>query len=59
VVINQGIAEAETPRAASIREAAERHAAAVETLNNDPEVIKLKAIFDANLDENSVQPIVS
>ena len=56
VVIDQGVADTETPRAARIREKAECHAAAVESLNNDPEVIRLKAIFDAKLDENSVTP---
>ncbi len=59
VVINQGVAESETPRAAANREAAELHAAAVDALNSDPEVIRFKAIFDANLDESSVQPIGS
>ena len=56
VVIDQGFADTETPRAARIREKAECHAAAIESLNNDPQVIRLKAIFDAKLDENSVKP---
>ena len=56
VVIHQGVPETETPRAARVRERAECHAAAIESLNNDPEVIRLKAIFDAKLDENSVKP---
>jgi DNA polymerase-3 subunit gamma/tau len=57
VDINFGVAEQETPRAADIREKAERMAEAVATLNSDPAVIKFKQIFDGSLDEQSVRPI--
>ena len=57
VDINFGVAEQETPRAADIREKAERMAEAVETLNSDPAVIKFKQLFDGSLDEQSVRPI--
>jgi DNA polymerase-3 subunit gamma/tau len=57
VDINFGVAEQETPRAADIREKAERIAEAVATLNSDPAVIKFKQIFDGSLDEQSVRPI--
>ena len=57
VDISFGVAEQETPRAADIREKAERMAEAVETLNSDPAVIKFKQLFDGSLDEQSVRPI--
>ncbi|MDG2502017.1 MAG: DNA polymerase III subunit gamma/tau [Porticoccaceae bacterium] len=52
-----GVAEQETPRAANIREKSERLAEALETLNNDADVIKFKTVFDGTLDEQSVRPI--
>ena len=57
VEISFGVAEQETPRAADIRQKAERLAEAVETLNSDPAVIKFKQIFEGSLDEKSVRPI--
>jgi DNA polymerase-3 subunit gamma/tau len=57
VEIKFGVADQETPRAVDIREKAERLAAAVDTLNNDPQVMELKQLFDAVLDESSVRPI--
>ena len=47
----------ETPRAASTREKAERLAEAVESLNNDPAVIRFKELFDGAVDERSVRPV--
>jgi len=46
VEISLGVAEQETPRAANLREKSERLAEAVETLNNDPAVVKFKQLFD-------------
>jgi DNA polymerase-3 subunit gamma/tau len=57
VVINSGVTQQETPRAASVRHTAERHAAAVDRLNTDAAVVRFKALFDGNLDESSVKPI--
>jgi len=57
VAITLGVAEQETPRAASTREKAERLAEAVDSLNSDPAVVKFKHLFDGTLDENSVLPI--
>jgi DNA polymerase-3 subunit gamma/tau len=57
VEITFGVPEQETPRAADSREKAERLAAAVETLNSDPSVIKFKQLFDGHLNEQSVRPI--
>jgi DNA polymerase-3 subunit gamma/tau len=51
------MADRETPRAQDNREKAERLAEAVETLNQDPDIIKFKQLFDASLDEKSVRPI--
>ena len=48
--------EAETPRAVDRRETAERHAEAVDMLNQDPSVQRFKQLFDGVLDERSVQP---
>jgi len=56
VEIKFGIADQETPRAVDIREKAERLAAAIDSLNNDPQAIQLKQRFDAVLDESSVRP---
>jgi len=57
VFINSGLTEAETPRAVDRRETAERHAEAVDMLNQDPSVQRFKQLFDGVLDERSVQPI--
>ena len=57
VEISLGVAEQETPRAANLREKSERLAEAVETLNNDPAVLKFKQLFDGTVDERSVRPI--
>jgi len=57
VEISLGVAEQETPRAANLREKSERLAEAVETLNNDPAVVKFKQLFDGAVDERSVRPI--
>ena len=57
VQISLGVAEQETPRAANLREKSERLAEAVETLNNDPAVVKFKQLFDGAVDERSVRPI--
>ena len=53
--ISLGVAEQETPRAANLREKSERLAEAVETLNNDPAVVKFKQLFDGGVDERSVR----
>ena len=57
VVINSGVTQQETPRAASVRDTAERHAAAVDRLNADAAVVQFKTLFDGSLDESSVKPI--
>ncbi|MFM1570551.1 MAG: DNA polymerase III subunit gamma/tau [Porticoccaceae bacterium] len=57
VSISSGLAETETPRAVDRRETAERHAEAVDILNEDPDVKRFKQLFDGVLDERSVQPI--
>ena len=57
VDITLGVAEKETPRAATTREKAERLVEAVESLNRDPAVEKFKQLFDGVLDERSVRPI--
>ena len=57
VVISSGMAEQETPRAASMRNTAERHSAAVDRLNSDTAVVQFKQLFDGSLDESSVKPI--
>ena len=57
VEITLGVAEKETPRAATTREKAERLVEAVESLNQDPAVVKFKQLFDGVLDERSVRPI--
>jgi len=57
VEITLGVAEKETPRAATTREKAERLVEAVESLNQDPAVVKFKQLFDGALDEGSVRPI--
>ena len=57
VEITLGVAEKETPRAATTREKAERLVEAVNSLNQDPAVVKFKQFFDGALDERSVRPI--
>jgi DNA polymerase-3 subunit gamma/tau len=57
VDITLGVAEKETPRAATTREKAERLVEAVDSLNQDPAVVKFKQLFDGELDERSVRPI--
>ena len=57
VAITLGVAKKETPRAATTREKAERLVEAVESLNQDPAVVKFKQLFDGVLDESSVRPI--
>jgi DNA polymerase-3 subunit gamma/tau len=57
VEITLGVAEKETPRAATTREKAERLVEAVDSLNQDPAVVKFKQLFDGVLDERSVRPI--
>ncbi|MBT7752087.1 MAG: DNA polymerase III subunit gamma/tau, partial [Porticoccaceae bacterium] len=57
VSIDSGLTEPETPRAVDRRETAERHAEAVDMLNEDPSVQRFKQLFDGVLDERSVQPI--
>jgi len=57
VEISFGIAEKETPRAANIRAKEERLAAAIEALNQDPDLEELKHTFGANLDTKTVRPI--
>ena len=46
----------ETPRLQAERLAAERHAEAVEALNNDPHVRQLQQVFGARLIESTVKP---
>ncbi|SHF05738.1 DNA polymerase-3 subunit gamma/tau [Modicisalibacter ilicicola DSM 19980] len=46
----------ETPKACSDREAAERHAEAVEALRGDPHIQQLEQAFDARLLEQTVSP---
>ena len=57
VDISFGVAEQETPRAANIRAKEERLAAAIEALNQDPDLQEFKQKFDANLDTKTVRPI--
>ena len=57
VEIKFGATHRETPRAADKREKAERLAEAVDTLNQDPDIIKIKKLFNARLDEKTVRPI--
>jgi DNA polymerase-3 subunit gamma/tau len=57
VEITFGTADKETPRAANIRAKEERLAAAIEVLNQDPDLQEFKQRFDARLDEKSVRPI--
>jgi DNA polymerase-3 subunit gamma/tau len=57
VEITLGVAEKETPRAATTREKAERLVEAVESLHQDPAVVQFKQRFDGLLDERTVTPI--
>ncbi|MDG2019258.1 MAG: DNA polymerase III subunit gamma/tau [Porticoccaceae bacterium] len=57
VDISFGVAQKETPRVANIRAKEERLAAAIEVLNQDPDLQEFKKKFDANLDTNTVRPI--
>ena len=57
VEITFGEADKETPRAANIRAKEERLAAAIEALNQDPDLQEFKQRFDARLDEKTVRPI--
>ena len=57
VEISFGKTEKETPRAVSIRAKEERLAAAIEVLNQDPDLQEFKQKFDANLDTKTVRPI--
>lgn len=57
VEISFGKTQKETPRAANIRAKEERLAAAIEVLNQDPDLQEFKQKFDANLDAKTVRPI--
>jgi DNA polymerase-3 subunit gamma/tau len=57
VEISFGVAQQETPRAANIRAKEERLAAAIDVLNQDPDLQEFKQKFDANLDTKTVRPI--
>ena len=57
VEISFGKTQKETPRAANIRAKEERLAAAIEVLNQDPDLQEFKQKFDANLDTKTVRPI--
>lgn len=57
VEISFGKTQKETPRAANIRSKEERLAAAIEVLNQEPELQEFKSRFDANLDIKTVRPI--
>ena len=57
VEISFGKTQKETPRAANIRAKEERLAAAIEVLNQDPDLQEFKQTFDANLDAKTVRPI--
>ena len=55
-VVTFGETSTETPRDAALRETAERHRDALESLNADPEVVKFKRVFNGTLDSKSVVP---
>jgi DNA polymerase-3 subunit gamma/tau len=57
VEISLGVAQQETPRAVDIRTKEERLAAAIDALNQDPDLQEFKQKFDANLDTKTVRPI--
>ncbi|GGX82836.1 DNA polymerase III subunit gamma/tau [Litchfieldella qijiaojingensis] len=56
IVAGELPAEYETPRTRAERRAAERHAQAVEALQDDPHIQKLQEAFGARLLENTVTP---
>lgn len=56
VLVNFGETLSETPRAAALRETAERHDQALELLNVDPEIVKFKRVFNGTLDSTTVVP---
>ena len=57
VDISFGKTQKETPRAANIRNKEERLAAAIQVLNDDPDMQEFKSKFDASLDTKTVSPI--
>jgi len=57
VEISLGVAQQETPRAVKIRTKEERLAAAIDAINQDPDLQEFKQKFDANLDTKTVRPI--
>jgi len=57
VDISFGKTQKETPRAANIRNKEERLAAAIQVLNDDPDMQEFKSMFDASLDTKTVRPI--
>jgi DNA polymerase-3 subunit gamma/tau len=57
VEISFGKTQKETPRAANIRSKEERLAAAIQVLNDDPDMQEFKSKFDASLDTKTVRPI--
>jgi DNA polymerase-3 subunit gamma/tau len=57
VDISFGKTQKETPRAANIRNKEERLAAAIQVLNDDPDMQEFKSKFDASLDAKTVRPI--
>ncbi|MGC6481884.1 MAG: DNA polymerase III subunit gamma/tau [Porticoccaceae bacterium] len=57
VEISFGEAKTETPRAVNIRTKEERLAAAIDVLNEDPDLQEFKQKFDASLDKKTVRPI--
>ena len=57
VDISFGKTQKETPRAANIRNKEERLAAAIQVLNDDPDMQEFKSKFDASLDTKTVRPI--
>jgi len=57
VEISFGETEKETPRAIKIRAKEERLAAAIDALNQDPDLEEFKQRFNASLDTKTVRPI--
>ena len=57
VTIQPGPVTAETPAAMVLRIRQERQQQAVDTIKNDPVVLKLMEHFDAQLREDSIQPL--
>jgi len=54
VKISLGEASVETPREADLRESKQRQDDAVATLNDDPEIVKFKQVFNGTLDMATV-----